>query len=438
MMPNRPRPAAVECLGTTRSLCPECLRQLHADIMAHADGTVWMERTCPDHGPFQAYIWPDAAHYQRFRALALPATAPSVTRPMHAPCPFSCGICSHHVRRPTQVGIELTQRCNLQCPVCFMSSTREDDELAAEDFRAVFQTIRDTAGAECGVNLTGGEPTVRADLPDIVRIGHEVGLPYIEISTNGLVLARDEAYLEALAEAGISGIYLQFDGVTPEPYLATRGADLLALKLRAIEACRKHGVQVVLAMTIVGGVNDGQIGDVVRFALDNNDIVAGVGLQPAFTSGRFEVREAKPITMGDVIFALEGQTGGLIRVDDVVPLGCSHPLCDAGTYLARHDGGFTPVTRGLSPAEYRAAYDPRSPQGAVLWDIAARRIPDFEGGLSLIIMDYMDRVNIDLERLEQCSMFHATVDGRLVPFCSSELTDAHGTRIHPSLGRNGA
>jgi uncharacterized radical SAM superfamily Fe-S cluster-containing enzyme len=316
-----------------------------------------------------------------------------------------------------------------------MASTREDDELAAEDFRDVFRTIRQNAGPECGVNLTGGEPTVRADLPDIVRIGHEEGIVSIEISTNGLVLARDEAYLARLAQAGITGIYLQFDGITPEPYQATRGADVLPLKLRCIQACRKHGVQVVLAMTIVGGVNDNQIGDVLRFAMENNDVVAGVGLQPAFTSGRFDLRAAKPITMGDVIFALEEQTEGLIRVDDVVPLGCSHPLCDAGTYLARTDAGYLPVTRGLSRQEYRAAYSPTSPQGAVLWDIAAQRVPNFAGGLSIIIMDYMDRSNTDLERLEQCSMFHATVDGRLVPFCSSELCDAQGKRIHSSLGR---
>ncbi len=422
-------------LGTTRSICPECLQQLPADIVAHDDGTVWMERTCPDHGFFEAYRWPDAEHYQRYCAHALPAVAPSRTRPMHAPCPFSCGICSHHVRRPTQVGIELTQRCNLKCPVCFMSSQSDDDELSAEEFRPLFQTIVDNAGVECGVNLTGGEPTVRADLPDIVRIGHEVGIRSIEISTNGIVLARDPAYFCELADAGISGLYLQFDGVTPEPYLATRGADLLDVKLQTIQACRELGVQVVLAMTIVGGVNDDQVGDVVRFALDNNDIVAGVGLQPAFESGRFEVRCSRPLTMGDTIFALEAQTDGLIRVDDIVPLGCSHPLCDAGTYLARQGDAFVPVTRDLSDEEYRAAYNPSSPQGAVLWDIAARRVPNFEGGLSLIIMDYMDRSNVDLQRMEQCSMFHATVDGRLIPFCSSELTDAQGNRIYPSLGR---
>ncbi|MBE6471093.1 MAG: radical SAM protein [Coriobacteriaceae bacterium] len=425
-------------IGTTRSICPECLRQLPAVDVVHDDGTVWMERTCPDHGFFEAYRWPNAEHYQAFRSLALPANPPARSFPMHAPCPFSCGICNHHARRPTQVGIEITQRCNLNCPVCFMASHEDDNELATEEFRGIFQTIRSFAGADVGVNLTGGEPTVRPDLASIVRIGREAGIRYIEISTNGLAIARNEAYLRELADAGISGVYLQFDGTTPEPYLATRGADLLQAKLSAIETCRRCGVQVVLAMTVVGGVNENQIGDVVRFALANNDIVVGVALQPAFTSGRFEVRRSVPLTMGDVIFALDAQTDGLIRVDDLVPLGCSHPLCDAGTYLARRNDEFIPVTRGLTHEEYRAWYDPNSPQGAVLWDIAAKRVPDFEGGLSLIIMDYMDRSNVDLERMEQCSMFHATADGRLIPFCSSELNDAQGNRIHPSLGRREA
>ena len=422
-------------ISTTRSICPECLKQLPARVVEHDDGTVWMERTCPEHGFFQAYRWPDAKQYERYCARALPATAPAVTRPMTAPCPFSCGICTHHVRRPTQVGIELTQRCNLKCPVCFMAAHEDDNELPTEDFRAIFQTIRDTAGGDCGVNLTGGEPTVRDDLPDIVRIGREVGIQAIEISTNGLAIARSKDYLLELRDAGISGIYLQFDGTTPEPYLATRGADLLDVKLHAIQNCRECGVQVVLAMTIVGGVNEDQVGDVIRFAIQNNDVVVGVALQPAFESGRFDVKRSKPLTMGDTFALLEAQTDGLILADDMMPLGSSHPLCDAGTYLARTPDGYTPITRGLSHEDYLSYYDPHSPQGAVLWDIAARTIPQFEGGLSLIIMDYMDRSNIDLERLEQCSMFHATVDDRLIPFCSSELNDAQGNRIYPSLGR---
>ena len=144
------------------------------------------------------------------------------------------------------------------------------------------------------MQLTGGEPTVRADLPEIVRMGRERGFWGVEVNTNGVVIARDPAYLRRLVEAGCTGIYLQFDGVSAEPYRTIRGADLLDVKLRAVENCRAAGIQVVLAMTIVSGVNDQEIGATLRYALDNADVVAGLALQPAFTSGRFEAGVPSP------------------------------------------------------------------------------------------------------------------------------------------------
>jgi 7,8-dihydro-6-hydroxymethylpterin dimethyltransferase len=426
---------AGEVLHATRALCPHCLAALSADIVAHDDGTVWMTRDCPEHGTFETYLWPDRIHYEHMRSLAFPPVAPLHAIPMTADCPRACGICSHHARKATLAEIEVTQRCNLRCPVCFMAAEHEDDEMTPERFRSFFQAIADATGFDTGVQLTGGEPTVRSDLADIVAIGREMGFWGIEVNTNGVVISHDLAYLEGLVAAGLTGIYLQFDGLTPEPYQQIRGSDLLAVKLAAIENCRHAGVQVVLAMTIVAGLNDDQIGDVIRFALENNDVVAGIALQPAFTSGRFETNRAVPLTMGDVIFMLEEQTQGIIHTEDIWPLGCSHPLCDTGTYLVRGEGDtFTPLTRDLTRAEYLEAYDAGSPQGSVFLDIATRRQLNLKGGLSLIIMNYMDAATMDLERMEQCSMFCTMADGRLVPFCSYQLTDCAGRRVHPPLG----
>lgn len=424
----------IETICQTRALCPHCLKTLPADIVAHGDGTVWMTRTCPEHGEFETYMWPDADHYRYMRQLAFDPVAPSLTMPMTKRCPESCGICDHHKRRPTLVEIEVTQRCNLHCPVCFMSAESEDDEMAPEGFRSFYQAIIDNAGADTGVQLTGGEPTVRKDLADIIRLGREMGFWGIEVNTNGLVISKDIDYLRGLVDAGLTGIYLQFDGVTPEPYLTTRGADVLPMKLRAIENCRTLGIQVVLAMTIVAGLNDDQVGDVIKFATENNDVIAGVALQPAFISGRFDANRVVPLTMGDVIFSLEEQTDGMIKKEDIWPLGCSHPMCDTGTYLVRHEDTFVPVTRELTQQEYRDAYSPLSPQGSVLMDIALKKGMNPEGGLSIVIMDYMDRATMDLERMEQCSMFCTMADGRLIPFCSYQLTDCNGKRIHPPLG----
>jgi uncharacterized radical SAM superfamily Fe-S cluster-containing enzyme len=265
-------------------------------------------------------------------------------------------------------------------------------------------------------------------------------------------------------------VYLSFDGLDDKVYQATCGASLLKTKLRAIERCREAGIQVVLAATVVAGLNDQDLGALLRFALENADVVAGLALQPAFTSGRFEADRAMPLSMGDVIFSLSDQSEGLIEPYDIWPLGCSHPLCDTGTFLVRdagaakapidaeglgaanalggseaqdeggyarpcHSFGFFPVTRHLTPDAYRAAYSPDSPQGSVFLDILAKQGVDVAAGLSLIIMNYMDAVSLDIERLRECSMMVALPDGRTIPFCSYHLTDSQGTRIYPPWGK---
>lgn len=470
-------------LHTTRALCPECMRVLPAQIIDDKHGKVWMVRACPEHGSAETLVWPDVDHYRWITSLAFPQTKPAQDSliPSALPCPTGCGICQRHKRKPTLVEVEVTQRCNLSCPVCFMSAdpNASSTDVPLKRIADFYETIAKTVGTQTGVQITGGEPTIRKDLPQIIALGRQQGFWGIEVNTNGLVIAQDNGYLEDLVTAGLTGIYLQFDGMTPEPYRQIRGADLLDVKLRAVERCRDVGVQVVLAMTIVSGINSSQIGAVIDFALDNVDVIAGVALQPAFTSGRFDTKRATPLTMGDVIFLLQEQTKGLIGIQDIWPLGCSHPLCDTGTFLvpttvskrstsypsmsghnttgrsttnnaqtgARQD--FIPITRDLDYREYLASYDPDSPQGSVFGDIMAKKYllsphdpldplstsgSSSQRGLSLIIMNYMDAITMDLERMEECSMFVTMPDGRLIPFCSYQLTDCLGKRVYPPWG----
>jgi uncharacterized radical SAM superfamily Fe-S cluster-containing enzyme len=440
-----------EELHNTRALCPECLKVLDARIAADSQGKVWMTRSCPEHGEAATLIWPDAEHYKWMMSLAFPKVAPGreVVRPSALPCPTGCGICQRHARKPTLVEIEVTQRCNLKCPVCFMSAESSSSDVPLERLAGFFATVAEAAGTQTGVQITGGEPTVRPDLAEVVALGRSFGFWGVEVNTNGVVIARDQEYLQGLVDAGLTGIYLQFDGLTADVYRAIRGADLLSVKLDAVQACRRAGVQVVLAMTIVSGVNDKQIGDVLAYALANSDVVAGVALQPAFTSGRFEAKRVVPLTMGDVIYMLEEQTEGLVRVEDIWPLGCSHPLCDTGTFLVEGAGGpaqaasaepasfeelkarFVPATRDLTREDYLSLYNPDSPQGSVFLDILEKRGTPTARGVSLIIMNYMDAWSVDLERMEECSMFVTMPDGAVIPFCSYQLTDCAGKRVFP-------
>lgn len=423
------QPGAV--IDATQSVCPICLRRVDAGIVVR-DRQVYMEKSCPEHGSFTVYLWPDAEHYRWMQSFQIPTVRPHTTVPVVKGCPEDCGLCRAHRRHPTLVEIEVTDRCNLRCPVCFMAAGEPraapvpDPDL--EQIAAKYRYILANTGPETGIQLTGGEPTVRADLPEIVRTGREAGFQYIEVNTNGVVIGRSPDFIHRLAEAGISGIYLQFDGLTGEVYERIRGQDLLDTKLKAIENCRRAGVQVVLAMTVIQGINEDQLGRVLHFALDNRDVVAGIAYQPAFGSGRFDVSMEKRITMGDVIFMLAEQSRGLLGIYDFWPLGCSHPLCSSSTYLIQEGGAFKPFTRLLTPEEYRQAFRPDSPQGSVFADIAADKHPELEPGLSILIENYIDAMTMDLKKLRECSMIVAGKNGGLVPFCGYQLTNIYGEK----------
>ena len=421
----------------TRTLCPVCLRAIDGRIVSRGKA-VYLERSCPEHGPAECRVWPDADHYEWIRTFSLPAVRPKISREPIGDCPSDCGICTRHLRKACLVEIEVTRRCNMRCPVCFMGAEVDSDDLDLETLRSMYASILEEMGPDVSIQLTGGEPTVRSDLAEIVRLGASMGFSAIELNTNGLALSRDPDLASALKEAGASGIYLQFDGLTPEAYKEIRGADLLAEKLRVIERCREAGIQVVLAMTVIKGINEGEIGSVLQFALRNVDVVAGLALQPAFFSGRFEKERPDRLSMGDVMFLLAEQSGGLIDPYDLWPLGCSHPLCSAGVYLVESEGnGFLPSSRLISREEYVREFNPDSPQGSVFADLLARREGYTGRGLSVVVMNYMDAWTMDLERLQECSMTVKTADLRTVPFCAYHLTNGNGEDMHRASFRKG-
>lgn len=429
-------PESNSVLEYTESLCPICLKVIEARTIVQ-DNAVYLKKICPDHGPCTTYLWPEVKHFCWMNNFRLPFKKPKFEMPMSKGCLSDCGLCSIHLRQSTLIEVEVTQSCNLRCPVCFMSAGEAPLDPSLETLQAMFEKILSQTGPQTSVQLTGGEPTARQELAEIVKLGSSVGFSAIEVNTNGLVIGRNPDYIHELARAGISGIYLQFDGLTGAVYEKTRGADLLKDKLQAVENCRAAGVQVVLAMTVVWGVNHNQLGTVLNYALQNRDVIAGVALQPAFISGRFDVETARRLTMGDVVFMLSEQSGGLITPYDLWPLGCSHPLCSCATYLVEEAGEVKPFTRLITPQEYMREFGADSPQGSVFADIAARRLPELRPGLSIVIMNYMDAMSVDLKRLKECSMTVTMEDGRLIPFCAYQMTDIYGNRLYPVWGRDG-
>ena len=425
----------VNVLETTKSVCPQCLKVIDAEIVVD-QGAVYMEKNCSEHGSYRPYLWPDADHYMWLKSFESKSLLPGHPKPAENGCPTDCGLCVSHLHHPRLVELELTHRCNLRCPLCFMSAGDNEKNLPADlsldEIEAQLHMIMEQAGPQTSIQLTGGEPTIRKDLADIVKLCKKVGFSAIEVNTNGIAIGRNPDYIKHLAAAGITGIYMQFDGLSDDIYQIIRGKDLLRIKLQALEYCRAANVQVVLSMAVIKGVNDTQLGNMLRFALGNIDVIAGVAYQPAFISGRSDLGAEHPLTMGDVIFSLAAQSNGIIRPHDLWPTGCSHPLCDSTTYIIRQPAGkYQSIGQLINVDEYRNHNHTDSPQGSVLPDMAHQSYPDLDPrGLSILIMNYMSALDLNLDRLQQCSMTVADPDGNLIPFCAYQLTNVDGLKSH--------
>lgn len=179
---------------------------------------------------------------------------------------------------------------------------------------------------------------MRPDLPEIVALGRSKGFAFIQVNSNGLRLAESPELVRELVQAGLSSIFLQFDGVDDGPYLALRGRALAQVKRRAVANCLAAGLGVILVPVIVPGVNDGQLGDIVKFALEAGPGVRGVHFQPVSHFGRAHIPAQARITLPEIMRGLEAQTGGLVRVAHFRPPGCEHSLCSFNASYVRGPG----------------------------------------------------------------------------------------------------
>ncbi len=355
------------------SLCPECTAKLEAEVL-EKDGKVIMEKTCPEHGFFREVLLSDAYYYHRMmawnrdvgRGVANPAITDAKV------CPDDCGLCNLHVSHPVLANIDLTNRCNLSCPICFANANVKDYiyEPSYEQVVQMLQTLRDSRPVSGRViQFAGGEPTLHPDWFRILKKAGEMGFSQVQCATNGLKFAEDPSFAEKSREAGLHTLYLQFDGTDPALYEKIRGRkDLLDIKMKAIENVRKAGLKIVYVPTIVGGLNDDQVPKIVQFALDTIDVSSGISFQPVAITGRIDQaeREKMRFTLADL--ANRVNELGYTTKEDWFPLSCTtpiteliqalrnepnvmvscHPLCGIGTYFfVDQNKKPTPVTRFL-------------------------------------------------------------------------------------------
>lgn len=445
-----------QVLGTTLSLCPDCLSRIRAERVED-QGNVYLEKTCPEHGIFKTLIWRgDGASFLDWASNSREASGPygHITDTQRG-CPFDCGLCPDHRSNACTMVMEVTGRCNLRCPVCFASadhgSTHEPD---ARIIEGMYNTVLGTAGTPA-IQLSGGEPTVRDDLADIVAMGRKMGFQHIMINSNGLRLAKEPDFVLRLADAGTGTIYLQFDGVTDEVYRYTRGADLFDMKVRAIENCAEAGIGVLLVPTIKPGVNDHQLGSIIQFAKKLMPTVRGVHFQPISYLGRYPAApsDADRITIPDVLAKLVDQTQGELSSENFIPRRQQDAHCSFSGLFIIKGSRLRAITRRqrnllpmISGEHFGTVWESTRSFMSLHWQITKRE--DACGptccsgesqifghvavdGFTISCMPFQDVWNIDLARVQRCCGHVVTEDKRIFPFCTYYLTNRDGRRLYP-------
>ncbi|MGD8413040.1 MAG: radical SAM protein, partial [Candidatus Latescibacterota bacterium] len=355
---------------TVETLCPECGRNIVGRVFDW-QGDVYMEKTCPDHGYVKDRVTTNTELFLKCQQWSFREGAglsnPNVKDASH--CPSECGLCNQHQSHTLLGQIDLTNRCNLACPICFANANVQGFVFEPEFDEIVRQLERLRAYRPVpasAVQFTGGEPTIYPRFFDAVRRAKDLGFSHIQIASNGITLA-DEDFAMNCAEAGLHTVYLQFDGVDDNVYEFTRGRKLIDIKKQALENIHKAGMKACLVPTIVRGINDDQVPKILQFALDNIHVVSAIAYQPVAFTGRIstEEREAQRYTLGDLANQLE-ETGLIEAMRDVYPLSVvaplsrlmaaltgdpkitatAHPTCSSGTYfVVDKNKNAVPVTK---------------------------------------------------------------------------------------------
>lgn len=449
---------AEHVLDQTQCLCPSCLKRLPASIRSNAQDEVWMEWVCPDHGPRKSLVSPSVDTYLNIRRIPRKIRKPSVFRePASAGCPDDCGLCSSHEQHTCLAILEVTDRCDAGCPICLADSKEDGLDLSVATVTSALRSLIRVEGAPVPLQISGGEPTLHGDLPSIVRAASSLGFKKIEVDTNGRTLAERPDLCFRLKESGLSGIYLQMDGNSGAVLRKIRGRDDTALKKKAIENCKRAGLQIVLSVTVVQGLNSDRMWEMVRFGIENT--LTGVNFQPAVRSGRYPQEliadPSERITLGRFQKEIEVQSKGSLRTMDMMPIPCPSPFCGAMAYLLVSDDTIMPLNRVLANNWLSNHLANQSDWEDVLAGLhgscgCGRQCgpaPDLSvlaGGryefFSIGFHGMMDAFCFDLQRAKRCCVHELLPDGRLIPFClynvkyrNASKVDSPGLRLYKPL-----
>ncbi len=440
----------------TNSICSTCLQKVEAKIL-YEDDCVFMQKWCPEHRGERVLISTDIPYYKQTRSFLKPGQLPKkFNTPIKYGCPYDCGLCPDHEQHSCLSLIEITDLCNLTCPVCYSESgPHRPKHRSMEQIRFMLDCVVRNEGEPDVVQISGGEPTTHPQFFEILREAKSRPIKHLMLNTNGVKIARDEEFAKRLTEFNPGfEVYLQFDSLRKDALVELRGEDLRDVRMRALEHLNRYDISTTLVVVVKKDVNDDEIGDILQFA-STQDCVRGVTFQPVQSAGRLQAFDPAKhrLTLSDIRKGIIKQFP-TFRPEDVLPVPC-HPDCLAMAYAMKVPGPggtkLVPLTSLIDPELLLSGegntivYETNSALRAELFktfstnhspESASHALKDllcclprvqtaadvsYKSIFRVIIMQFLDPYNFDVRSVKRSCVHIVHPDGRLIPFDTYNL-----------------
>jgi uncharacterized radical SAM superfamily Fe-S cluster-containing enzyme len=448
------------------SICATCYRKVDAKLVIQ-DGRVLMIKRCPEHGLSRVLVADDADYYRRCREVFLkPPEQPNrFNTEIRWGCPYDCGLCPDHEQHSCLTLVELTDHCNLACPICYAASgPHRPGYRPLPQVEAMLDAVVANEREPDVVQLSGGEPTLHPEFFAVLDAARRRPIRHLMLNTNGVRIARERSFVERLAEyrKGFE-VYLQFDSFERDALVALRGADLRDVRERALDQLDEFDLSTTLVVTLKKGLNDHELGRILEYAVAR-PCVRGVTFQPIQDAGRTEgydpVRDR--LTLTEVRRRILEQSA-LFRPEDLIPVPC-HPDALAMGYGLKLDGRLVPLTglvdpqvlidggrntivyeqdKGLRGELFRLFATNHSPESAtralhdLLCCLPRVSVPEglsYRNVFRVLIVQFIDAHAFDVRSVKKTCIHIVQPDGRLIPFDTFNLfyrDDLERTRLGP-------
>jgi uncharacterized radical SAM superfamily Fe-S cluster-containing enzyme len=453
-MPDRP----YLFFELTNSVCSKCLRKVEAKVLIQ-DDRVYLQKWCPQHKLQRVLISTDAEYFKLSRETLKPGQMPlKFNTPIRYGCPYDCGLCPDHEQHSCLTLVEITDQCNLTCPICYSeSSPHRPGHRSLEQIEFMLDCVVRNEGQPDVVQISGGEPTIHPEFFEVLDRARARPIKHLMVNTNGVRIASDAEFARRLKEymPGFE-VYLQWDSLRADPLRVLRGADLTDVRRRALDRLNEHNISTTLVVTLKKGLNDGEIGELIDFAL-KQPCVRGITFQPIQIAGRVENfnPETDRLTLGEIRQKILSQSG-VFKPQDVIPVPC-HPDCLAMAYALKINGSVLPLTGLIDPklllhgegntivyerdprlrAElfklFSTAASPQSSEFSLrqllccLPQVAAPSTVTYDNIFRIIIMQFLDAWNFDVRSVKKTCVHIAHPDGRIIPFDTYNMFYRNGS-----------